>query len=121
MGKIATACGILLLAFASEAGASEQPVVDRLCEGTAYERALCAYHQGRLDDAVPALRELAAGEPSPTAIRARYFLARSLMRRAEWEEAGRELVTLFGNDPGFYRAWGCDFLLGVTRRQRGLD
>lgn len=119
MGKIATACGILLLSLVPEVFAAEP--LERLCRGTEYERALCAYYDDRFDEAVPLLRAIAGGEASPTAIRARYFLARSLMAQAEWEEAGRELIRIFGQDPGFYREWGCDFLLGETRRRRGLD
>ena len=95
--------------------------MDRLCAGDSYEQALCAFHNDRLGEAERELRPLAEGDPSPRALRARYFLARTLMKQERWEEAGRELIHVFSLDPGFYREWGCDFLLGETRRRRGLD
>lgn len=120
MGKIATlACGFLLLPLALVA--AERPVVERLCAGDAYERALCNYEQGRLEEAEAAFRALTEEDPAPRTIRAHYFLARTLMRQGNCEEASRELIWIFGADPGFYREWGCDFLLGACRRRLGLD
>ena len=120
MGKIATLlCGILLLP--AVAVGSERPVVERLCAGDAYERALCSYQQGRLEEAEASFRQLTEADPAPRTIRAHYFLARTLMRTGKCEEASRELIRIFGADPGFYREWGCDFLLGECRRRLGLD
>lgn len=124
MWRIATVWGFLLLTAASPnaaANAAAPGVISRLCEGRAYEQALCAYYGGDYQGAEEKLRQVAEGEPSPEAIRARYFLARALMRQQKWELASRELITIFGLDAGFYREWGCDFLLGECRRELGLD
>lgn len=120
MGKIATLlCGILSLASVSLA--AERPVVQALCGGDEYQQALCAFYGGELDRAAAGFRNVLMQEPSPTVIRAHYFLARTLMKQQKWSEANRELIRIFGEDPGFYREWGCDFLLGVCRRELGLD
>lgn len=119
MGKIATlACGVLLL---TAPAAAADAVLDRLCRGDSYEQALCSYQRGDFDAAETAFRALAEEEPAPRTIRARYFLARALMKSGKCEEASRELIRIFGSDPGFYREWGCDFLLGECRRRLGLD
>lgn len=93
-----------------------------LCEGNDYQRGLCAYRAGDFSLAEK-LFTTAAGveERSPEAIKARYFLARSLMKRRQWQRAADEFVRIYGLAPLFYDEWNCDFLLGECRKAQGKD
>lgn len=48
-----------------------------------------------------------------------YFLARTKMGLKKFAEAEAELIRIYTADPGFYKEWGCDFLLGESRRAQG--
>ncbi|HVT03110.1 MAG TPA: tetratricopeptide repeat protein [Thermoanaerobaculia bacterium] len=91
------------------------------CQGSdSYEYGLCRYHGGNFEDAERVFRRfLEHTEPSPQAIRARYFLARAEMKQRKWSEASAEWIRIFELDAGFYREWSCDFLLGECRRELG--
>lgn len=93
----------------------------RICpDGSDYGRALCAFHRGDLAAAEATFGTLAAGEEaSPTLIRSMYFLARTKMGLKKFAEAEAELIRIYTADPGFYKEWGCDFLLGESRRAQG--
>lgn len=103
---------VLLLTAAADA---------RVCpaEGD-YGRALCQFHRGEYSAAEASFAALAAAEdPSPTLIRSMYFLARTKMALKKFDEAESHLIRIYVNDPGFYQEWGCDFLLGESRRAQG--
>ncbi|HVR43850.1 MAG TPA: hypothetical protein VMS56_10455 [Thermoanaerobaculia bacterium] len=87
-----------------------------------YAAALCQYHQGSLERAAERFRAIVeADEPRPETLKARYFLARTLMKLGRAGEASAELIKIHSLSPAFYREWGCDFLLGEARRADGLD
>lgn len=85
-----------------------------------YARALCAFTRGDFAAAETAFATLtAADDPSPTLIRAMYFLARTKMALKKFDEAESHLIRIYLSDPGFYKEWGCDFLLGESRKAQG--
>lgn len=91
-------------------------------EGAGYPAALAAYHSGDLAAAEPLFRLVAEqDEASPETIKARYFLARTLMKQRRFEEAASLLIDLHRRSPLFYREWACDFLLGQCRAALGQD
>ncbi|HEY5610212.1 MAG TPA: hypothetical protein VIL97_03315, partial [Thermoanaerobaculia bacterium] len=93
-----------------------------LCEGREYERGLCAYRASRLVEAEELFRKVwDKGEASPVAIKARYFLARTLMKQKKWEAAAAELTGIYSLSKPFYDEWNCDFLLGECRRMLGKE
>lgn len=87
-----------------------------------YGAALCHYLRGDLDGARAGFEAVVAkDEPRPETLKARYFLARSLMKLRRWEEASGELIKIYSLSPSFYGEWSCDFLLGEARRGMGLE
>jgi hypothetical protein len=90
-------------------------------EGNDWARALCAFYREEWARAAEQFEELAAGEPSPQAIKARYFLARTKMKSGAWEEAMSLLLEIHGISAPFYWEWNCDFLLGECRRALGRE
>lgn len=105
---------VLFLSFAS-------PSAARICpDESDYGRALCLFTKGDFAAAESAFATIAAGEePSPTLIRAMYFLARSKMALKKFDEAEAHLIRIYASDSGFYQEWGCDFLLGESRKAQG--
>lgn len=92
------------------------------CQGGEYHRALCAYRSGDFAGAEVLFRSIAGAQAqAPETIKSRYFLARSLMKQNRWEEAGAELIRIYGLSRAFYDEWNCDFLLGECRRALGRD
>jgi TolA-binding protein len=89
-------------------------------DASEYGRALCLFIEGDFVAAESAFATIAAGEePSPTLIRAMYFLARSKMALKKFDEAEAHLIRIYASDSGFYQEWGCDFLLGESRKAQG--
>jgi TolA-binding protein len=110
----ATVLAILLASGTAQAAS--------LCNGSEYERGLCAYRGGNLGDAVKLFRHvIEAGELAPETLKSHYFLARSLMKQKKWSEAAAELIRIYGLSRAFYDEWNCDFLLGECRRAQGLE
>jgi TolA-binding protein len=87
-----------------------------------YSRALCAYQRRNFAEAEAGFRAIVArNEPDPKTIRATYFLARTDMKRGNFDEAATLLVRIYSLDPAFYAAWNCDYLLGECRRAVGKE
>ena len=85
-----------------------------------YSRALCAYQRRQFPAAEAGFRALAeVGTAGPNTMKARYFLARTLMKTGRFPEAADLLIRIYGEDKPFYRAWNCDFLLGECRKALG--
>jgi TolA-binding protein len=114
MLRLATVLTLVLAAGSVQAAS--------LCNGSAYERGLCAYRGGNFDDAAKLFRQvIEAAEQSPPTLKSHYFLARSLMKQKKWSEAASELIRIYGLSRAFYDEWNCDFLLGECRRAQGLE
>lgn len=104
---------LLSLAFATPAAAAG-------CEGDGYAAALCHYVSGSLAAAEPIFTRIAAAdEKTPETIRSRYFLVRIWMKQKKYEEAARQLVSIYVLSPAFYNEWSCDHLLGAVRAAQG--
>lgn len=85
-----------------------------------YERALCAYQKRAFAEAESGFRTIVGrGEKDPRTIRATYFLARTLMKTGQWDEASTLLIRIYSLDKPFYDAWSCDYLLGECRKATG--
>lgn len=113
---------ILLAALLAATAAAGAP--SPVCRGDldAYGTALCRYLRGEHQAARAGFEAIvAAGEPRPETLKARYFLARSLMKLRRWEEASGELIKIYSISPAFYEEWSCDFLLGEARQGMGLE
>jgi TolA-binding protein len=107
----------MLLTVAHVAGAAPPCSI-----GDAYGQALCSFEHGDLDTAAQRFRTIVdRGEPAPETIKSIYFLARTEMKMRRWSEASSLLTRIYSMDPGFYREWNCDFLLGQCRRALGKD
>jgi TolA-binding protein len=90
------------------------------CEGEDYAAALCNYREGRLEAAETVFTRIAAADAkSPETIRSRYFLVRIWMKQKKYEEAARQLVSIYVLSPAFYNEWSCDHLLGAVRAAQG--
>ncbi|HEY0591767.1 MAG TPA: CDC27 family protein [Thermoanaerobaculia bacterium] len=112
-GAAALVAGVL-------AAAAPPPV----CRGDLdpYPAALCLYLRGDADAARAAFAAIVTkDEPRPETLKARYFLARSLMKLKRWDEASGELIKIYSISPAFYEEWSCDFLLGEARRGLGME
>jgi TolA-binding protein len=112
---------LLAAALVAAAAAAAPPAV---CRGDldAYGAALCAYLRGSLDQARAEFDAIVAkDEPRPETLKARYFLARTLMKLKRWEEASAQLVKIYSLSPSFYEEWSCDFLLGEARKGMGME
>ncbi len=87
-----------------------------------YPAALCLYLRGDAEGARAGFAAIVEkDEPRPETLKARYFLARALMKLKRWEEASEELIKIYSLSPSFYEEWSCDFLLGEARRGMGLE
>lgn len=85
-----------------------------------YARALCAYQKRSFALAEAGFREIVERrEQDPQTIRAMYFLARTLMKTGQWDEASTLLIRIYSLDKPFYDAWSCDYLLGECRKATG--
>lgn len=92
-----------------------------LCEGNHYPRGLCAYRAGDFAQAEQLFRKVAETQAAePETIKARYFLARALMKQKKWQPASEQFIRIYGLSRSFYHEWNCDFLLGECRRALGL-
>lgn len=90
--------------------------------GDPYSKALCAYQRRNFADAEKGFRTIVtADEPDPQTVRAAYFLARTLMKRGQYDEAAKLFIRIYAMDKSFYDAWSCDYLLGECRRATGRD
>lgn len=108
-----TALALVCLAMAAQG--------QSLCEGNDYRRGLCAYRAGDFAQAQELFRKVAeAGAAEPETIKARYFLARALMKQRKWQPASEQFIRIYGLSRSFYHEWNCDFLLGECRRALGL-
>jgi TolA-binding protein len=88
----------------------------------AYSKALCAYQHRNFAEADGGFRSIVQeGAADPQTIRAVYFLARTDMKRGNYEEAAKLLIRIYSLDRAFYESWGCDFLLGECRRAAGKE
>jgi TolA-binding protein len=91
-----------------------------LAQRASYPAALASYRAGEFAKAEGMFRSIVeAAAPEPATMKARYFLARSLMKQRKFEEASSLLIGIHRISPMFYREWGCDFLLGVCREGLG--
>lgn len=115
MKRTAIASVLLLLSFGTVAsGASDL--------ATQYDTALRRYRARDYAAATIGFRAIvSADEKDPLTLRARYFLARSLMKNRSWREAQQELFAIYNTAPSFYNEWSCDFLLGECRRALGEE
>jgi outer membrane protein assembly factor BamD (BamD/ComL family) len=113
--------GLLLFTTAEAAGAAAR--LSSLClEGSDYAKALCAYDKEEYAEAEGEFMRLAEREEaSPEVIRSMYFLARTKMQLHKFDEAHALLIRIYSIDPGFYKEWACDFLLGECRKALGRD
>jgi TolA-binding protein len=85
-----------------------------------YGKALCAYQRRDFAAAETGFRAIAdAGAEQPETIRAMYFLARTLMKRGQWQSASDVFIRIYELDRTFYNGWNCDFLLGECRQALG--
>jgi TolA-binding protein len=108
---------LALVAVAVAAGAAPPSTCGG---GDDYSRALCAYQRRNFEEAERLFRMLASKEePSPKAMRAQYFLARTLMKTGRFDEAAAVFVRIYELDKPFYDQWNGDFLLGECRRAQG--
>ena len=112
--------GLLLFLGADAVRAAR---VSSLClEGSDYAKALCIYEKEEYAEAEGIFMRLAEREEaSPEVIRSMYFLARTKMQLHKFDEAHAILIRIYSIDPGFYKEWACDFLLGECRRALGRD
>jgi TolA-binding protein len=87
-----------------------------------YAKALCAYHHRNFAEAEAGFRAIVqeAAADSKT-VRAMYFLARTDMKRGNFDEAAKLLIRIYSLDKAFYDTWGCDYLLGECRRASGKE
>jgi TolA-binding protein len=87
-----------------------------------YSRALCAYQHRNFGEAEAGFRIIVQeGAADPQTIRAVYFLARTDMKRGNFDEASKLLIRIYSLDRAIYDTWGCDFLLGECRRASGKE
>ena len=117
-----SAAWVLLAAALSASAVEAAPAA--ICRGDLepYPAALCLYLRGAYEEARVAFDAIVAkDEPRPETLKARYFLARALMKLRRWEEASGELIKIYSLSPAFYEEWSCDFLLGEARRGMGLE
>jgi TolA-binding protein len=88
--------------------------------GDDYSLALCAYQLRQFAQAEVAFRAIVdADAPNPKTIRSMYFLARTLMKSGQFQEASMLFARIYEADKPFYDGWNCDFLLGECRRALG--
>jgi TolA-binding protein len=86
----------------------------------AYGKALCAYQHRDFATAEAGFRAIAdTGAEAPETIRSMYFLARTLMKRGQWQAASDVFIRIYELDRTFYNGWNCDFLLGECRKALG--
>lgn len=109
---------LALTLLALPAGAAPAPST---CGGTdAYSLALCAYQRRQFAEAERSFRTIvAAGATSPETIKSMYFLARTLMKKGQFQEASALFIRIYEVDKPFYDGWNGDFLLGECRRALG--
>jgi len=92
------------------------------CVGDDYPAALCYYRSGGLVRAEEIFARIAAEDTKhPSTIRSRYFLVRIMMKTRRYQEASRQLVSIYVLSPTFYNEWSCDHLLGECRKALGQD
>lgn len=116
MRRFATAFASLLLA--ASLAAATPPCSDR----SDYASALCHYLRHDYEGAEKAFATIVeAAAETPETIRAEYFLARTRMQLKRYSEASAGLIKIYSLDPAFYKEWGCDHLLGESRRAMGLE
>ena len=115
MKQLASILALIVLSCGSVA------LADSSCgSGDGYSSALCSYRHGDWQAAASGFRQLVErNEPNPETMKAFYFLARTEMKLKRWDEAQTLLIRIYTLDPPFYRAWNCDFLLGVAREGAG--
>lgn len=115
--RLAVAIGVLLLVGVLRAEPGRAEPCDQSDD---YARALCLYHEGRLETASELFAAIVErDEKRPATIRSAYFLARIRMRQKRWEDASRLLIGIFSRSPSFYWEWNGDYLLGVCREELG--
>jgi tetratricopeptide (TPR) repeat protein len=115
---------VALFLAATSLAATASVAAAPVCPGDLepYGTALCHYLRGEHEAARAGFETIVlADEPRPETIKARYFLARSLMKLGRWEEAAGELIRIYSLSPAFYKDWSCDYLLGEARRGMGLE
>ena len=113
-------CALILALLAATASAAPAPTTCGLPDG--YSKALCAYQRRNFDEAEAGFRAIVnADVQDPRTVRATYFLARTLMKRGRYDEAGSLFIRIYTMDKSFYDAWSCDYLLGICRRATGKD
>jgi hypothetical protein len=113
---------LLLATVLTGTGSAAAPAP--VCRGDldGYGAALCLYLRGEHEGARAGFAAIVAlDEPRPETLKARYFLARSLMKLLRWEDASGELIKIYALSAAFYEEWSCDFLLGEARRGMGLE
>lgn len=109
---------ILILALLAATATAAPPSTCKL-DGE-YARALCAYQKRAFAEAEAGFRTIVdRNEHDPQTIRAMYFLARTLMKRGQWDEASTLFIRIYSLDKPFYDAWSCDYLLGECRKAAG--
>lgn len=107
---------VLTFVLAATAFAAPRPCTSE--DRDVYGQALCLYNDGRFEEAQTAFSVIVEiGLENPETIKAHYYLARIAMRQQRWADASERLVTIYKLSPGFYREWGCDYLLGVAREK----
>ncbi len=113
-----------MVAVALLASAAGMAAPAAVCRGELdpYGDALCLYLRGEHEAARSGFGAIVAkDEPRPETLKARYFLARTLMKLHRFEEASGELIKIYSIAPAFYEEWSCDFLLGEARRGMGME
>jgi TolA-binding protein len=109
---------LALLLFTAGAALAAPPTTCRI--DSDYARALCAYQKRSFAEAEVRFREIVErAAHDPETIRATYFLARTLMKTGQWDEASTLLIRIYTLDKPFYDAWSCDYLLGECRKASG--
>ena len=85
-----------------------------------YEQALCAYQRRDFATAEAEFRAIVErGEKEPETLRSVYFLARTLMKSGQFDEASTLFIRIYTLDRAFYDSWSCDYLLGECRKALG--
>lgn len=109
---------VLILALLALPASAAPPST---CAGTDdYSRALCEYQRRQFTEAEKRFKVIAEGNRShPETMKARYFIGRTLMKTGRFAEAADVFIRIYKDDPPFYRAWNCDFLLGECRKALG--
>lgn len=104
---------VVQLAAAGAAGAEVCP------SGSDYEDGLCAFTRGDYVAAESIFQRITeANAQEPVTMKAAYFLARTKMKLGKHDAASSLLIWIYTHDPGFYREWACDHLLGEARERR---